>query len=73
MQAPDTLFMRLRQYTHFCIGWGSGLPARPERDLPERGGGSHLNPNCHFSGLLPDHVHTLPAAQSWVLVQHHRV
>lgn len=28
MQAPDTFFMRLRQYTHFCRGWGAGLPAR---------------------------------------------
>lgn len=32
------------------------------------GGGSHLNPNCQFSDLFPDHVPTLPAAQSWGIV-----
>lgn len=39
MQAPDTFLMRLRQYTHFCRGWGVGLSAMLKKSPPEQAGG----------------------------------
>lgn len=52
MQAPDTFFMRLRQYTHFCRGWGAGLPARTGGNLPVQVGvGDNHRPGLGLDGI----------------------